>query len=176
MFAHALLGLLLLGSTTAGTPRVLFDAAPSGVSLKGLKAVYVSVRYSAPPEKPYGLSEDDLRSEIELTLNANGIRTLRRPDWNGTAGKPYLFVSVLGNKIDARGPDTSFFYTVNLELIQQVTLDRSPRMRCDGVTWSEGTTMVLPHDRLRTVAGELGTLASDFSLAVQEANSGRTLR
>jgi hypothetical protein len=71
---------------------------------------------------------------------------------------------------------TTFFYTVTLELIQQVSLDRSPRLRCDGITWSEGTTVVLPHDKLRTIAEQLGSLVSDFSLAVHEANSGRTFR
>lgn len=173
MFAHIILGMVLLGSTTAGTAHMLFGAAPSGVSLRGVKGVYVSVRYNAPPEKPYGLTEDDLRSEVELTLKANGIRTLKSREWKEAAGKPYLFVHIVGNTLDAHSRDRTFFYTVTLDLIQQVALDRSPRLRCDGVTWSEGTTLVLPLDKLRTIAEQVGTLTSDFSLAVQEANSGR---
>ena len=176
MFSHIILGLFLFGSTTAGTARMLFDTSPEGASLKGLKAVHVSVRYNAPPEKPYGLSEADLRSEVELTLNANGIRTRKEREWKGAGGQPYLFVHVVGNTLDAHMKDTTFFYTVTLELIQHVSLDRGPRLRCDGITWSEGTTVVLPHDKLRTIAEQLGSLTSDFSLAVQKANSGRTFR
>ena len=167
------LAMLLPGSAAAGAPHVLFHAAPDGRSLRGLDAVYVAVRCSAPYERPYGLSEAGLRSEVELVLNANGIRTLRRPEWRETSGRPYLSVNVVGNTLNAQLNDTTFFYTLTLELVQQVQLHRTPALLCDGVTWSEGTTIVLPRDRLRTVAEQVGTLAADFSQAVMEANAGR---
>lgn len=170
MIANLVLGMFLLGSTTAGSARILLDTAPAEASLRGLKAVYVSVRYNAPPEMRYGLGEAELRSEVKLTLNASGVRTLKSERWKKEAGKPYLCVHVVGNTLDARSHDTTFFYTVTLELVQQVALGRDPRLRCPGVTWSEGTTLVLPRDRLRTVAEQLGSLAADFSRAVQEAN------
>ena len=145
MFALIMtLATFLTGSVAAGAPRILFHAAPDGRSLKGLEAVYVEVRYNAPPEHPYGLSEAGLRSEVELTLKANGIRTLRTPEWRGAAGKPYLSVNVVGNTLDARLNDTTFFYTLTFDLVQQVHLDRHPGLLCDGVTWSEGTTLRPP--------------------------------
>jgi hypothetical protein len=176
MLTHFVVAAVLGGSTVIGPARMLFDSSPSGASLRGVHAVYVSVRCNAPQEQHYGLTESDLQREVTLMLGANGIRTLTRREWKRTAGSPYLFVNVVGNTLDARPEDTTLFYTVTLELVQRVALDRSPRLRCDGITWSEGTTAVLPGNRLRTVAEQLGTLVSDFSLAVQEANSGKPRR
>ena len=169
MLAYVLLGATLIGSATAGSPRTLFRSSDSGTSLKGLTSVPVSVRYSGPPEGMYGLSEGELAADVALALNAGGIRTPRVAQ---SGAGSYLFAHVVGDTVGGKERDGLLFYTVTLELIQEVALGRNPRLRCEGVTWSEGTTVVLPRGRLRTVAEELEALASDFSLAVQQANSG----
>lgn len=172
MFSHIVVATIMLGTSFPGSPRTLFNADPAGSSLKGLKAVYVSVQYDAPNEPRFGLAKDDLRSEVELTLKVNGIRALNRRQWNSTAGKPFLFVRIVGNTLNPNQREASYFYTLNVELIQQVGLERNPNIRCEGVTWSEATTIVLPYEKLRTIAVEVQNLATDFSRAVEEANPG----
>jgi len=167
MLTHVVLGAALFGSVTAGSPRTLFGSSETGTSLRGLASVPVSVRYNGPPEGIYGLTERDLAADIALTLKAGGVRT-DRP--RGKVADPYLFAHIVGNTTG--NGDGLMFYTVTLELIQDVALRRDPHLRCEGVTWSEGTTIVLPRGRLRTIAEELEALASDFTLAVQQANSG----
>lgn len=172
MFAQIVLATMMLGTSFPGSPRTLYNADPAGASLKGLKSVYVSVQYDAPPQPRYGLSKDDLRSEVELTLKVNGIRALNRREWKRAAGRPFLFVHIVGNTLNPNQRGASYFYTLNVELIQQVGLQRQPNVRCEGVTWSEATTIVLPYDKLRTIAVQLQNLAADFSRAVEEANPG----
>ena len=172
MFSHIVFATMMLAASVPGSPRTIYNADPSGASLKGLKAVYVSVQYDAPPQPQYGLAKDDLRSEVELTLKVNGIRTLNRRQWKSAAGKPFLFVHIVGNTLNPNQKEASYFYTLNVELIQQVGLQRKPDVRCEGVTWSEATTIVLPYDKLRTIAVQLQDLAADFSRAVEEANPG----
>ncbi|HTO93606.1 MAG TPA: hypothetical protein VMM80_04515 [Bacteroidota bacterium] len=172
MLAHVVLGAALIGSATAGSPRTLFRASDSGTSLRGLTSVPVSVRYNGPPEAPYGLSESELAEDVALALKAGGLRTPRAERGAPATSRPYLFAHIVGDTVGGKGRDGLLFYTVTLELIQNVALGRNPRLRCEGVTWSEGTTVVLPRARLRTVAEQLESLASDFSLAVQQANSG----
>ena len=172
MFSNIILAAVMFGSSFTESPRTMYSTGSGGTSLKGLKAVYVSVQYDAPLQPQYGLARDDLRSEVELTLKANGIRTLNGREWKRTAGEPYLFVRIVGNTLNPDQRSASYFYTLNVELVQQVGLKRKPYVRCEGITWSEATTIVLPHDKLRTVAVQLGNLTSDFSRAVEEANPG----
>jgi len=176
VFSNIILAAVLLGSSFTETPRTMYSARADGASLKGLKSVYVSVQYDAPPQPQYGLAGDDLRSEVELTLRANGIGTLDGPEWKHAAGKPFLFVHIVGNPLDPDRRSASYFFTLNVELIQQVELNRKPHIRCEGVTWSEATTIVLPYDKLRTIAVLLQNLTSDFSRAVEEANPGSSAR
>ncbi len=172
VFSHIVFTAVMLGTSLTGSPRTLYNAEPGRASLRGLKNVYVSVQYDAPFEPRYGLAKEDLRSEVELTLKVNGIRALNRREWNSTAGKPFLFVHVVGNTLNPNKREASCFYTVNVELIQQVGLERNPNVRCEGVTWSEATTIVLPYDKLRTIAVQLADLTADFARAVEEANPG----
>jgi hypothetical protein len=172
VFAQIVLATMMLGTSFHGSPRSVYNTDPAGASLKGLKAVYVSLQYDAPPQPAYGLAKDDLRSEVELTLKVNGIRPLKEREWNRTAGKPYLFVHIVGNPLNPNQRGASYFYSLSVELIQQVGLQRKPKLRCEGVTWSEAATIVLPHDKLRTIAVQLQNLTSDFSRAVEEANLG----
>lgn len=173
MFLHMILGVLLFGVSSPETPRTLYNAAPAAASLKGLDAVYVSVQCDALPRPQDGLAGDALRSEVELTLKANGIRVLNRHQWNMAPGKPYLFVRVVGDSVNPNRHGTEYFCTVDVELMQQVMLQRKPGIRSEGVTWSEATTMVLPHDKVRSIAVELQNLATDFARAVEQANPGK---
>jgi len=62
-------------------------------ALRGLSGVYVM------PENPLeeeairgGLSQDAIRTEVELKLRQAGIRVLSREEWEQAPGKPYLQV------------------------------------------------------------------------------------
>ena len=62
-------------------------------TLRGLSGVYVM------PENPLeedairgGLSQDNIRTEVELKLRLAGIRVLSKEEWEQELGRPYLYV------------------------------------------------------------------------------------
>jgi hypothetical protein len=169
MLRTMLAGILVIGlGSTMGLAK---QNTPESVkSLRGLKAVYVVVDYNAPPEQQYGLTEDQLLSQVKVTLNADNIRVLDREEWLETPGSPYLRVNIEGAVLDPKRADTDFMYNYTVELVQQVKLAREQRVQSEGVTWSEGSFAVVPHDRLDGIKDNLEDLLLKFNHALQAAN------
>ena len=169
MIRSMLAGILVIGlGSTMGLAK---QNTPESVkSLHGLKAVYVQVDYNAPPEQQYGLTEDQLLSQVNVTLKADNIRPLTREEWAEAPGSPYLRVNIAGAALDPKREDTDFMYNYTVELVQQVKLAREPRLLCEGVTWSEGSFEVVPHDQLDSIKDSLEDLLLKFNHALQNAN------
>lgn len=101
---------------------------------RGLSGVYVM------PENPLdedairgGLSQDAIRTDVELKLWQAGIRVLSREEWEQEPGKPYLQVwpRVLKGGVLGR-----YIYHITVEFKQYVNLVRSPSVQVFGATWS----------------------------------------
>jgi hypothetical protein len=141
-------------------------------SLRGLKGVYVSIHYDAPPEAKAGLTEKELRDVIQLRLRANGVHLLTKDEWRTTEGEPYLYVDVIGTNLLSSGEKSDlFFYTFSMELMQRVKLERPPYLACDAGTWSQGYSAIVPKRDLRTITVRIGNLAYEFAQAMKAANA-----
>ena len=95
-------------------------------SLRGLPGVVVLIESLRPEAKADGLSEDYIRSAVELILRSSGIRILEP-----TARVPYLYVRVSTFKDPERG-----FYSagIKVELNQWLV---KPEWSGYGATWQQ---------------------------------------
>jgi hypothetical protein len=140
-------------------------------SLIGLKGVKVVVRYEAPPEGTYGLTEQDLRDAVEERLIADNVKVLDEKQWEREPGSPYLYIDVVGTPVDTVGNKRLFVFSFSADLIQRVTLHRKPSYITDGATWSQGYFVVVPEDQLRKVTLQISDTAHDFAESVHNANT-----
>ncbi len=103
-------------------------------ALRGLSGVYVM------PENPLeedairgGLSQDNIRAEVEQKLRLAGIRVLSKEEWEQEQGRPYLQV---WPKVLKGGVLGGYMYHITVEFKQYVSLVRSPSVQVFGATWS----------------------------------------
>jgi hypothetical protein len=103
-------------------------------SLRGLNGINVSIENIREEIVKLGLTEDSIRTDVELKLRLSGIRVLSTEEWVKEPGNPYLYVYVHV----VRGKEAVYIYNISVEMIQDVTLVRSPSVRCMGETWKTG--------------------------------------
>jgi len=92
-----LTGLVMLYAVASAGPEEHLRNA--NTSLVGLTGIRVVVHYDAPINEQFGLSEQLLRSAVELRLKANDIRLPSEREWARTRGTPYLSVTVKGTQL-----------------------------------------------------------------------------
>ncbi len=163
---------LVIGLSLGAKAYAQHNSEETRTSLRGLKGVYVSIHFDAPPEAKYGLTEKDLLDQIDLRLNISGISVLTKDEWFDSEGRPYLYVNVVGTNALRNGKKSDLiFYTFSMELMQRVKLERTPYLPCDACTWSQGYSAIVPKEDLRTITVRVGDLASEFAQAVKNANT-----
>lgn len=115
-------------------------------TLDGLKGVYVSIEPLDPDIKGAGLTENQLKMDVERKLRTAGVKVLTKQEWSKAPGRPAFWVR-LGS---ARLGTNHFFYII-VGLIQDVNLSRAPSFQTSAPTWyiSSG---------IGTTGGELGEL------------------
>jgi len=131
------LAALLLSSVAVLSPLAgQGDDERSRPTLAGLPGVYVEGSQMKEDAQQKGLSETQLRTDVELKLRQAGIRVLTKEEVTHTLGLPFLFVSV--NTLQPQGSSHSGLYAfaVNVELIQTICLGRSPSGLTLGRTWN----------------------------------------
>ena len=165
-----LTALLMLPALSRGGPDEQWRTTTA--SLRGLHGVYVVVRYDAPTEAQEGLSEQDLRSALELRLKANDIPLLSEAEWMRSARRPSLCLRVRGTRLDDGTRDPDYLYAWGLDLIQRVsTLDERPK-DVRAITWTEQYSAVLPEHALRDITLKVSDLALEFADAMKTAEKG----
>lgn len=110
-------------------------------TLRGLEAVLVVVSLDEGA-KEAGLSEDVIKTAVELSLRKHGVPVFEkelRPDELQTDATARLMVRVWATKLNG---DPSFAYKISVELLQLAALKR------DGLlflppTWAKGTIIVI---------------------------------
>jgi hypothetical protein len=162
----AVILVLFIGSTVAsfGQLREYPDE-----SLKGVKGIHVIVNYRGPVEDSYGLTQKQLQDAVELRLKADDMKILNGEEWNKEAGKPYLYINIVGTQVGT-GKTETFFYSFAVDLIQQVSLGRRPSFKTEGSTWNQDYALVVAKDSLRDVTLKISDVAHDFAQSVREAN------
>lgn len=106
-------------------------------TLKGLQGVGVGVEYLTPEVEKYGLTRQQLQTDVELRLRQNGIRVLSKQEELSTPGMPNLYLNV---NIVAREDSGLAAYSILLELRQNVFLARDITKLCITPTWLKGST------------------------------------
>jgi len=96
-------------------------------------------------------------------LAQGGIRVLPHPEWRETPGRPWLYVSV--NTIKYL---ESYFFSVDVQLKQDVSLPRQPSIVTSSVTWELGsigfvTTEFLAAKIRESVGAYVDHFISDYS-------------
>jgi len=143
--------------------------APTGVgSLKGLTDVHVTVEGISIEAEAAGLKKADLQALTEKAIKAAGLRVLAASE--RARGTPAVYLSVIVFPASKQRDDL-FVYSIDLSLLQEVRLSRSPGVRVQSATWRPagtiGTTPKADLPKLKdTVGGYLKRFAADF----REAN------
>jgi hypothetical protein len=105
-------------------------------TLQGLRGVRVLVEDLAPEVEREGLLKDQLQKIVEGRLRSAGIRVLTQEEAVKAPGEPYLYVNV--NISFVKGEEEICSYSIDVALIQNVTLVRIPKQTSYAVTWSTG--------------------------------------
>jgi hypothetical protein len=101
-------------------------------SLKGLQGVNVLIEELKPTVERAGLTEADIRTDVELKLRLAGITVLSDKQSLAAPGSPYLYVNVQVLDSD----DSLWPCSISVALEQSVTLRRNPQIGVVAVTWS----------------------------------------
>ena len=121
-------GGLLAQETLPATPH-----AVTRDTLRGLTGVHVVVEELRPEAVNDGLSKEAVEEGVVQRLWDAGVRVLMEDQWTIAAGAPYLYLNV--NAVKSRD---LYVYAVDLQLNQNVRLERLPSVAVAATTWTTG--------------------------------------
>ena len=125
--------LLILASKS---PTFAIDSKSNRATLRGLEGVAVLVEQLSPEVEKEGLVKNRLQTEAELKLRMAGIKVLTKEECLKMPGEPYLYINI--NVNIARTESDIYPYSIDVLLIQKVSLVRDPQQTTYAVTWSTG--------------------------------------
>lgn len=102
-------------------------------TLRGLNGVHVVVEELRPDAVKDGLTKDAIEEKVVQRLWDAGVRVLMEDQWTIAEGAPYLYVNV--NAVKSRD---LYVYAVDLQLNQNVRLERLPSVVVAATTWTTG--------------------------------------
>ena len=105
-------------------------------TLRGLKGVGVLVEKLPTEVEKEGLDRNELQRAVESKLQSAGIRLLTKEESLRAPGEPYLYINI--NVNIAKTESDIYPYSIDLLLIQKVSLLRDPKLTSYAVTWSTG--------------------------------------
>lgn len=117
-------------------PTFGIDGKSNLATLRGLKGIGVLVEKLPKEIEAEGLNYDQLRMEVELSLKKAGIKVLSNEECLRTPGEPYLYINL--NVNISKTESDIYPYTIDVMLIQKVSLIREPDLITYGITWSIG--------------------------------------
>ena len=121
-------------------------------------------------DKRAGLTESQLKTDVELRLRQLGIPVLTEEQWLNAPGMPALYVNVNSQQVTSF--DVPFqYFSIRVQLAQRVVLVRDSTIRVTAATWSKGSlsgagTMVF----VKSVRENLHILVDRFATAYLEQN------
>jgi hypothetical protein len=132
------------------------DSEPNRQTLRGLQGVKVLIEDLGSDIERLGLIKSQLQTDVEATLRKAGIKVLTQEECYKTPGEPYLYLNI--NINTGKLGDDKYSYSIDIGVIQNVLLQRDPRMKSYSVTWSTGGVGVIEKEfvgRLRESVDEL---------------------
>ncbi len=151
------------------SPVFALNSEMNRASLKGLQGVRVLVEDLAPEAEQAGLAKESLQKGVEEKLRAAGIRVLTQDEAALTPGEPYLYVNV--NVTFSKGEGETCSYSIDIALIQNVTLARDAGQTTYAVTWSTGGVGLIGKKSLSELQESVQGLADIFVRAFNGVNS-----
>lgn len=142
------------------------DSLSSLKNLQGVEAVVIGVNL---PEE-VGLTQVQIKSEVELKLRAEGVKVLTGDKDSRTSGRPSLHVRV--HTMDSPNQDL-YVYSIRVELRQWATMLRDWEIKIYVPTWStEVIGMTETANVKTTVLDAVRDSIGRFTEAYLEANPG----
>lgn len=123
--------------------------------LVGLKGVQVLVESLEPEAERLGLTNNQIKTDVELLLRKAGIRVLTQEEMENTSGMPYLYVNVntsIGGGLIA--------YNISVELSEFVTLANG--LQAFGVIWDTGRIGTVLTNNIRQIRDSIGDEVDNF--------------
>jgi len=121
---------------TLSCPLFAINGKSNQATLRGLQGVGVLVEKLPAEVEKEGLNRLQLQLEVESKLRMAGIKVLTREEVFRTPGEPHLYINVNVNV--AKTESDIYPYSIDMLLIQQVSLLRDPNLTTFAVTWSKG--------------------------------------
>jgi len=121
---------------TLSDPIFAINGVSNRATLRGLKGVGVLVEKLPPEVEQEGLKRDQIQIEVESKLRTAGIKVLTREEAFNTPGEPFLYINI--NVNIAKTESEIYPYSIDLLLIQKVSLLRDPNLTSYAITWSTG--------------------------------------
>jgi hypothetical protein len=135
-------------------------------SLQGLKGVEVIIESLRPDAEADGLSQEAIRTAVELILRSKGIRVLTRSESLSTPAAPYLYV-----KVSTYNHSSDLYaYAVTVEVMQKVSLAQRPRQMMSATTWEKGAVGTTGHSNIRMVIDSVESKVKEFANDFLAAN------
>jgi len=138
-------------------------------SLRGLKGVGVVVESLQSEVERDGLTRSHIRTDSELALRQAGIRVLSEDESLNEPGSPYLYVNLTTVKSEVLYAFTSYLYSLQISLRQNVTLTREPNTKVSAMTWQTsvlGSVNAADLENLRkTIRDSLNQFINDYLAA-----------
>jgi hypothetical protein len=152
----------------AASPLYALNSEINRATIKGLRGVRVLVEDLAPEIEREGLVKDRIQKSLEERLRAAGIRVLTQEEAVKAPGEPYLYVNV--NITFAKGEEEICSYSIDVALIQNVTLVRFPKQTSYAVTWSTGGVGLIGKKSLGELNGSVEEIVDVFIKAFFSVN------
>ena len=159
-----ILGVLILFTS----PLFALNSEMNRATLEGLKGVRVLIEEPAPEAEKEGLAKDNLQKEVEKRLVTSGIKVLTQEEAAGEPGEPYLYLNI--NLSCSKTGEEVCSYSVDLALIQNVTLVRDPKQTSYAITWSTGGVGLLAKKSVGQLKESVGEVVDIFVRAFFSVN------
>lgn len=127
------------------------------MALRGLKGVSVLVEHIKPEAERLGITQDQIKTDVELRLRKAGIRVLAQTEKDKTPGMPYLYVNVTALISSEAG---LCVYGIEVHLKEIVTLARG--LKASGSVWDTGKIGSVGTQNIRKIRDGVGDLVDKF--------------
>lgn len=139
-------------------------------SLRWLPGVSVAIETIDPEARADGLSEEAVRTAVELILRSSGIRILTNSERITTPSKPYLYVNII--PVKSKGM-SSYALSVSVYLRQYVSLVHRPQHTMLATTWQIAYAVQAGSERLEELASHdiepaIEDFANDFLTVIRD--------
>jgi hypothetical protein len=158
----------VLTLTLMGPSSWALNSETNRATLRGLVGVRVLIEDLPPEVLQEGLTKTRLQADVELKLRTAGIKTLTQEECFKTPGEPYLYFNINLNTLKTE--TDHYAYSIDIGLIQNVTLLRDPGQDTYAITWSTGGVGLIGKKRLSELQDSVGDLLSIFVKAFLSVN------